>query len=153
MPERLRGRPVEILLVEDSPSDVLLTREALAAAGVRHHLHVVGDGVAAMAFLRREASYAAAPRPDAIFLDLNLPKKDGRQVLAEVKGDPDLRRIPVIVLTTSRAEQDIRRCYELNVNCYVEKPVDFTRFIEVMSAIKNFWFSAATLPPRRLDAR
>src|ERR687884_1433856 len=117
-------RAIEILLVEDSPGDVRLTREALRDGKVRNNLSVVTDGVEALAFLRREGRYADAPRPDLILLDLNLPKKDGREVLAEIKADPNLRRIPVVVLTTSEAEQDIVETYNLHANCYVKKPVD-----------------------------
>ena len=140
-------RPIEILMVEDSPSDALISREALAYAKVLNHLHVVEDGVRAIAFLRREGPYAQAPRPDLILLDLNLPKKDGREVLAEVKADDQLKTIPVVVLTTSRAEEDILRAYGLHANCYIAKPVDFVRFAEVVRAIEHFWFTIVSLPP------
>jgi chemotaxis family two-component system response regulator Rcp1 len=140
-------RPIEILMVEDSPSDALISREALAYAKVLNHLHVVEDGVRAIAFLRREGPYAQAPRPDLILLDLNLPKKDGREVLAEVKADDHLKTIPVVVLTTSRAEEDILRAYGLHANCYITKPVDFVRFAEVVRAIEHFWFTIVSLPP------
>ena len=140
------GRPVEVLLVEDNPGDVRLTREALKEAKVRNSLSVVGDGVEAMAFLRREGSYATAPRPDIVLLDLNLPKKDGREVLAEVKADPDLRRIPVVILTTSKAEEDILKTYDLHANCFVTKPVDFDQFIKVIQSIEGFWLTIVQLP-------
>ena len=142
----VRGRPVEILLVEDSPSDTELTIEALAAGKVCNNLSAVEDGVEAMAFLRREGPYADAPRPDLILLDLNLPRKDGREVLAEVKGDPDLKCIPVVVLTTSAAEQDVVRAYALHANCYITKPVDFRQFLGVVAAIENFWLMVVKLP-------
>lgn len=141
-----RGEPVEILLVEDSPSDVDLTREALEEAKVRNHLHVVGDGARALAFLRREDDFGHAPTPDLILLDLNLPKKDGREVLAEIKADPALRRIPVVVLTTSQAEEDILRSYDLHANCYVTKPVDLDQFIKVVRSIEDFWLEIVKLP-------
>lgn len=147
MSKRNPGRPIEILLVEDSPSDTDLTVEALKEGKVYNNLHVVEDGVQAMEFLRRQGAYADAPRPDLIMLDLNLPRKDGREVLAEIKGDPSLRPIPIVVLTTSRAEQDVLRAYELNANCYVTKPVDFTQFIDVVQTVENFWLSVVTLPP------
>ncbi len=140
------SRPVDILLVEDSPTDVLLAQEALEQAKVLNHLHVVSDGVEAMQYLRREAPYQDAVRPDLVLLDLNLPRKDGREVLAEIKGDPDLRRIPVVVLTTSKAEEDILRAYGLHANCYVAKPVDFDQFTLVVKAIENFWFTIVSLP-------
>jgi chemotaxis family two-component system response regulator Rcp1 len=142
------GRPVEILLVEDNPGDVRLTIEALRDAKVHNHLNVVGDGVAALAFLRREAPYRDAPRPDLILLDLNLPRKDGREVLAEIKADPDLRVLPVVVLTTSQAEQDIVQSYGLHANCYVSKPVDLDQFIRVVRSIEDFWLTVVKLPPR-----
>ncbi len=140
------GRPVEILLVEDNPGDVRLTQEALKEGKVRNHLSVAGDGVEAMAFLRREGSYATAPRPDIVLLDLNLPKKDGRQVLAEVKADPDLRRIPVVILTTSKAEEDILKTYDLHANCFITKPVEFEQFIKVVQSIEGFWLTIVQLP-------
>jgi CheY-like chemotaxis protein len=140
-------RLVEILLVEDSPSDTELTIEALREAKMRNHLSIVEDGVQAMEFLRRQGAYASAPRPDLIMLDLNLPRKDGREVLAEIKADPTLQTIPVVVLTTSRAEQDIARSYNLHANCYVTKPVDFERFLEVVHSIESFWLYIVTLPP------
>jgi CheY-like chemotaxis protein len=140
-------RPIEILLVEDSPSDTELTLEALRDFKVRNHVNVVEDGVQAMQFLRRQAPYDKAPRPDLIMLDLNLPRKDGREVLAEIKGDGDLKTIPIVVLTTSRADQDILRSYQLNANCYINKPVDFNQFLEVVRSIESFWLFVVTLPP------
>jgi two-component system response regulator len=133
-------------MVEDSPTDVLITEEALEQAKVRNHLHVVEDGVQAMAFLHQEDPYTQVPRPDLILLDLNLPRKDGREVLAEIKADERLKTIPVVILTTSRAEEDVLRAYGLHANCYITKPVDFTRFMEVVRAIENFWFTVVTLP-------
>jgi len=140
------GRPIEVLLVEDNPGDVRLTREALKEGKVRNNLSVAPDGVEAMAFLRREGIYSTAPRPDIILLDLNLPKKDGRQVLAEVKAAPELRRIPVVILTTSRAEEDILKTYDLHANCFITKPVDFEQFIKVVQSIESFWLSIVQLP-------
>ena len=140
-------RPVEILLVEDNPGDVRLTQEALKEGRVRNRLHVAGDGVEALAFLRREGRHASAPRPDLILLDLNLPKKDGREVLAEVKTDADLKRIPVVVLTTSEAEQDVLRSYDLHANCYITKPVDLEKFLGVVRSLEDFWLTIVRLPP------
>ena len=140
------GRPIEILLVEDNPGDVRLTIEALRDSKVRNNLHVAVDGVDALAFLRHEGRYAEAPRPDLILLDLNLPKKDGREVLAEIKADAILRTIPVVILTTSRAEQDVLRSYELQANCYISKPVDLDQFITVVKSIEDFWLTIVTLP-------
>ncbi len=139
-------KPIDILLVEDSPTDVLLAQEALEQAKMLNTLHVVSDGVEAMEFLRREAPFEEAVRPDLILLDLNLPRKDGREVLAEVKADPQLMRIPVVVLTTSQAEEDIAKAYGLHANCYISKPVDFERFSEVVRAIESFWFTVVSLP-------
>lgn len=141
------GSPVEILLVEDNPGDVRLTIEALKDAKMKNNLNIVGDGAEAMAFLRREGKYAAAPRPDLILLDLNLPKKDGREVLAEIKGAEDLKRIPVVVLTTSQAEEDILKTYGLHANCYVTKPVDLDQFIRVIKSLESFWLTIVKLPP------
>lgn len=140
------GGPVEILLVEDSPGDVRLTKEALKEGKVLNNLHVVGDGVEALAFLRKEGSYKNAVRPDLILLDLNLPKKDGREVLEEIKSDPVLKRIPVVILTTSNAEKDILKSYELHANCYVTKPVDFEQFITVVKSVEDFWLTVVKLP-------
>ncbi len=139
-------RPVEILLVEDSPSDADLTVEALSDGKVLNNLHWVEDGVEAIAFLRRQGKYSDAPRPDLILLDLNLPKKDGREVLAQIKADPTLKLIPVIVLTTSAAERDILKTYELNANCYVTKPIDLEQFISVIKVIELFWLAVVKLP-------
>jgi CheY-like chemotaxis protein len=141
------GQAIEILLVEDNPGDVELTMEALNGAKVRNRLHVVTDGVEAMAFLRREGKYADAPTPDLILLDLNLPRKDGREVLAEIKADPLLGRIPVVVLTTSEAERDVLQTYELHANCFVTKPVDLHQFLEVVKSIEGFWLTVVKLPP------
>jgi two-component system response regulator len=140
-------KPIEILLVEDNPGDVDLTREALDGCKVYNHLHVVEDGEQAMAFLKREPGFEDVPFPDLILLDLNLPKKDGRQVLAEIKADQVLRRIPVVVLTTSQAEEDILRIYNLHANCYVTKPLDFDQFVHVVRSIEDFWLSIVVLPP------
>jgi CheY-like chemotaxis protein len=140
------SRPIDILLVEDSPGDVRLTREALAEGKVRNRLSVVADGMEAMDFLRRRRRFADAPRPDLILLDLNLPRKDGREVLEEVKADPDLRRIPVVVLTTSRTEEDILRSYNLHANCYITKPMDLDKFFAVIKAIDDFWLTVVRLP-------
>lgn len=145
----LRIAPIELLLVEDSEADVRLTQEALHAAKVWNHLWVVEDGVKAIAFLKQQAPYADAPRPDLILLDLNLPRKDGRQVLMEIKADPSLRRIPVVILTTSRDEEDILRAYDLHANCYIPKPVDFNRFMEVVKSIEDFWLTVVKLPVMR----
>jgi two-component system, chemotaxis family, response regulator Rcp1 len=142
----LNGRPVEILLVEDNPGDVRLTIEALREGKVRNHLNVATDGVEVIAYLRREGKYADAVRPDLMLLDLNLPRKDGRQVLAEIKADDDLRTIPVVILTTSKADEDIVRSYNLHANCYVTKPVDLDQFITVVKSIEDFWLTIVTLP-------
>ncbi|MBI2953369.1 MAG: response regulator [Chloroflexi bacterium] len=140
------GRAVEILLVEDNAGDVRLTIEALKEGKVYNNLHVTGDGVEALAFLHREGKYANAPRPDIILLDLNLPKKDGREVLRELKQDPALMCIPVVVLTTSKAEEDILRTYELHANCYITKPVDLDQFMAVVKSIEDFWLTIVKLP-------
>lgn len=139
-------RPIEVLLVEDDEGDVLMTREALDEGKVFNRLNVVGDGVEALAYLRREKPYAEVTRPDLVLLDLNLPKRDGLQVLEEVKADPDLRRIPIVVLTTSEAEEDVLRSYDLHANAYVTKPVDFDRFVEVIRQIDDFFISVVRLP-------
>ncbi|HEV3386366.1 MAG TPA: response regulator [Gemmata sp.] len=139
-------QPVEILLVEDSPTDVLLAKEALEYSKIVNNLHSVPDGVEAMAFLRKEGKYRDTPRPGLILLDLNLPRKDGREVLAEIKNDEKLKRIPVVVLTTSKSEADVLKAYGLHANCYIVKPVDFEKFAEVVKNIENFWFSVVTLP-------
>ena len=142
------SKPIDILLVEDSPTDALLTKRALADARLINRLHIVEDGVEAIAFLRRQPPYADAPRPQLILLDLNLPRKDGREVLAEIKADEDLRVIPVVVLTTSKSEEDVLRSYKLHANCYITKPVDFSSFAEAVVSLENFWFAVVTLPPR-----
>jgi chemotaxis family two-component system response regulator Rcp1 len=139
--------PVEILLVEDNPGDVRLTQEALKEGKVYSNLHWAKDGVEALEFLRREGKHAGAPRPDIILLDLNLPKKDGREVLLEIKNDDRFKQIPVVVLTTSKAEEDVWRSYELHANCYVTKPVDLEKFIHVVQSIDRFWLTVVTLPP------
>jgi two-component system response regulator len=140
------GRPIEILLVEDSSTDVMLAEEALEHAKMRNNLHVVKDGVEAMAFLRNEGKYFDVPRPDLMLLDLNMPRKDGREVLAEVKADDNLKTIPVVVLTTSQAQEDVLKAYGLHANCYISKPVDFQQFTNVVQAIDQFWFTVVTLP-------
>ena len=140
------SRSIEILLVEDNPGDARLTLEAMREAKLQNRMHVVEDGVEAMEFLRREGRFGDAPRPDLILLDLNLPKKDGREVLAEVKSDPDLKRIPVVVLTTSQAEEDVVRAYNLHANCYVTKPVDLAQFMKIVAQIDAFWVKVVTLP-------
>jgi CheY-like chemotaxis protein len=139
---------MDILLVEDNPGDARLAAEAFKEGGSQTRLHVVQDGIEAMAFLRGEGRYASEPRPDLVLLDLNLPRMDGRQVLAEIKRDKVLKRTPVIVLTTSQAETDILHGYELHANCYIVKPVDFDRFIEVVKGIESFWRNLVRLPPR-----
>ena len=139
-------KPVEMLLVEDNPGDARLAMEALKDAKVNNNLNWVKDGVEAMTFLRRQDEYTDAPRPDVILLDLNLPKKDGREVLADIKGDDDLRRIPVVILTVSSAEEDIMKTYNLHANCYIQKPLDLGQFIEVVKSIQSFWLSIVKLP-------
>jgi CheY-like chemotaxis protein len=142
-----RARKVEILLVEDNPGDERLTREALKEGKVYSNLHWVKDGVEAMEFLQRRGRYAEAPRPDIILLDLNLPKKDGREVLEEIKTSENLKSIPVVILTTSKAEEDVLKTYNLHANCYVTKPVDLEKFIVVVKSIDAFWLTVVTLPP------
>jgi CheY-like chemotaxis protein len=142
------ARPIEILLVEDDPGDVLMTREALEDSKVINNLHVVDNGEEAIAFLRCEGDYAGSPRPDLVLLDLNLPRLDGREVLALVKADEDLRRIPVVVLTTSEAEEDVLRSYDLHANAYVTKPVDFEQFSKVIRQIDDFFITVVRLPKR-----
>lgn len=141
-------RPIDVLLVEDDPGDVLMTREAFEDNKVANNLYVVNDGVMAMEFLRKEGQYVDAPTPDLVLLDLNLPRMDGREVLAALKEDPELRRIPVVVLTTSEAEEDVLRSYSLHANAYVTKPVDFSRFIEVVRQIDEFFVTVVRLPSR-----
>lgn len=142
----MNPRPLVILLVEDNPADVRLTREAFREGKIQNTLHVVQDGVEALAFLRRQGAHAEASRPDLILLDLNLPRKDGREVLADIKDDPLLRRIPVVILTTSRSEADVLRTYDLHANCYVTKPVDLEQFFDVIRSVETFWLVAVTLP-------
>ena len=142
----IMGKPIEILLVEDNPGDVRLTIESLKGAKVVNHLNVASDGIEALALLRQQGRYVNAARPDLILLDLNLPKKDGREVLAEIKADDDLKRIPVVVLTTSHAEEDILKSYNLHANCYVTKPMDLEQFITVVKSIEDFWFTVVKLP-------
>ena len=142
------ARVVEILLVEDNEGDVRLTREALKEGRIRNRLSVVPDGEQALAFLRREGVHVDAPRPDLILLDLNLPRLDGREVLAAIKNDPALKSIPVVVLTSSRTEQDLLRAYDLHANCFITKPVEFEQFIEVVRSIEDFWLTIVVLPPR-----
>jgi len=142
-------RPAQVLLVEDSVDDVELTLEALKDSKVRMDVHVVADGMAAMNFLRREGEYADKPRPDLVLLDLNLPLMDGREVLKEIRNDPDLTDLPVVVLTTSQSEEDICKAYKLHANCYISKPVDFIRFSEIIKQIEGFWFQLVRLPRRR----
>ena len=141
-------KPVDVLLVEDDPGDVLLTEETLLGSKIRTNLHVVGDGVEALAFLRREGTYADVPRPDLILLDLNMPRKDGREVLADIKQDPDLKTIPVAVLTTSSQDEDILKSYELHANCYITKPVGLEQFSTVVQSLEDFWFAIVKLPPK-----
>jgi len=143
----VQGRAAEVLLVEDNPGDIRLAREALRESELRVNLSVARDGVEALALLRREGCWCDAPRPDIILLDLNLPRRDGREVLAEVKQDPDLKRIPIVVLTTSKAEQDVIKAYDLHANCYVTKPVDLDEFTWLVNLIQRFWFTVVQLPP------
>lgn len=143
----MNPRPIEILLVEDNPGDVRLTQEAMKETKVRNTMHVVSDGEEAIAFLRKEGKHPKAPRPDLIILDLNLPKKGGREVLAEIKADESLRTIPVVVLTISKSEEDILKSYKLNANCYITKPIDLDQFVKVVKAIEDFWLSIVKLPP------
>ena len=146
MGSRVNGGPIEILLVEDNPADVRLMQEGLKDAKLHNSISVVYDGVEALAFLRKEGNYASTPRPDLILLDLNLPRKDGREVLQEIKSDEQLRRIPVVVLTSSEAEQDIIRAYDSHANCYITKPADFDQFVKVVRSIEDFWFTIVRLP-------
>ena len=141
------GKPVEILLVEDNPGDARLAREALKDSKIRNSLSHVEDGVEALAFLRQQGDYAAAPRPDLILLDLNLPRKDGREVLAEIMQDPDLKRIPVVILTISKDEEDVLKSYSLHANCFITKPIDLGQFMKVVKSIEDFWLTIVKLPP------
>lgn len=142
------SRPLDILLIEDNPADVRLTQEAFRDAKVQNRIHVVGDGVEAMAFLRRQGSFGSIPSPDLIILDLNLPRKDGREVLAEIKCDRTLKHIPVIALTTSQAEEDITKAYDLHVNCYITKPPDLDQFFAVIRSIEDFWLKVVRYPTK-----
>lgn len=141
------GKPIDILLVEDNPGDVRLAKEALKESKMKNAIHVAEDGMQAMAFLRREGKYADVPHPDLVLLDLNLPRKDGREVLAEIKNDDDLKRIPVVILTVSSAEEDILKTYNLHANCYITKPIDLDQFIKVVKSIEDFWLTIVKLPP------
>ena len=140
-------RAIDILLVEDNPGDARLTREALSQSKVRNHLHLARDGEEAMAFLRREGAFAAAPTPDLVLLDLNLPRRDGREVLEDIKKDPALMQIPVVVLTSSQADEDVLRSYRLHANCFITKPVDLEQLTKVVQGIEQFWFTVVRLPP------
>jgi chemotaxis family two-component system response regulator Rcp1 len=140
------GEMVDILLVEDNEGDARLAKEAMRDSKIRNTLHHVTDGEEALAFLRKEGKYSQVPRPDLILLDLNLPKKDGRQVLAEIKVDEDLKRIPVVILTVSSAEEDILKVYNLHANCYITKPIDFTQFMKVVRSVEDFWLTIVKLP-------
>ena len=148
-----RLKPVEILLVEDNPGDVRLTIEALKESKILNRLHLAEDGLEALEFLRKEGKFEGSPSPDLILLDLNLPKKDGREVLEEIKKEDSLKRIPVVILTTSSADADIMKTYELHANCYITKPVDIEQFIKVVKTVGDFWFSIVKLPPDRQDSR
>ena len=148
---RIVARPIEILLVEDNPGDVRLTVEALREGRILNNMNVVNDGVDAMEYLRHEGRHRDAVRPDLVLLDLNLPKRDGREVLADMKADASLKYIPVVILTTSQAEEDVLKAYGLHANCYVTKPVDFDSFISVIRSIREFWFTVVTLPPYAPD--
>jgi chemotaxis family two-component system response regulator Rcp1 len=147
MTGELNLKTIDILLVEDDPGDVRLTREALKEGKVLNTLQVVGDGIAALEYLRHEGRYSKSPHPDIILLDLNLPKMDGRELLAKIKTDSKLRRIPVVILTTSKAEEDILKSYDLHANCYITKPVDMDQFINVVKSVEKFWFTIVKLPP------
>jgi two-component system, chemotaxis family, response regulator Rcp1 len=146
MTEPRETKAIDILLVEDNPGDVRLTREALKEGKVLNTLHVVGDGIEALEFLRHEGKYEKSAHPDIILLDLNLPRKDGREVLAEIKQDDDLKRIPVVILTSSKADEDVLKSYNLHANCYITKPLDFFQFTRVVQSIENFWLSIVKLP-------
>lgn len=148
MPESVPSQPIEVLLVEDDPGDVLMTQEAFADYKIANRLTVVTNGEDAIAYLRKQGRYAEVPTPDLVLLDLNLPRRDGREVLRDVKGDPELRRIPVVVLTTSEAEEDVLASYDLHANAYVRKPVDFDQFVTAVRAIDDFFITVVRLPPR-----
>lgn len=147
MSDKAKGKPIEILLIEDNPGDVRLTREALKEGKLRNVMSVAEDGAVALEFLRRQGKFKDAPRPDLILLDLNLPGKDGREVLTEIKGDPDLRRIPVVILTTSQDEQDVLKAYDNYANCYITKPLGLDQFISVVESVEDFWLGIVKLPP------
>jgi chemotaxis family two-component system response regulator Rcp1 len=144
----MTAKPVDILLVEDNPGDVRLAKEALKECKIDNTVYVAQDGIEALAFLRKEGEHEKAPRPDLILLDLNLPRKSGREVLAEVKADPSLRRIPIVVMTVSRDEEDVLKAYNLHANCYITKPIDFGQFIRITKSIEDFWFRIVKLPPK-----
>ena len=144
----MNAKPVDILLVEDNPGDVRLAKEALKECKIDNTVYVAQDGIEAMAFLHKEGQHAKAPRPDLILLDLNLPRKSGREVLEEVKADPELRRIPIVVMTVSRDEEDVLKAYNLHANCYITKPIDFGQFIRITRSIEDFWFRIVKLPPK-----
>jgi two-component system, chemotaxis family, response regulator Rcp1 len=146
--DNFSGKAIDILLVEDNPGDVRLAQEALKESKIKNQLFIVEDGVEAMAFLRQQGKYAAVSRPDLILLDLNLPRKSGREVLAEIKSDEKLKRIPVVVLTVSRAEEDILKCYNNYANCYITKPLDFNQFMKITKSIEEFWLTIVRLPPK-----
>jgi CheY-like chemotaxis protein len=146
--DSISAKMIDILLVEDNPGDVRLAQEALKESKVKNRLYIVDDGVEAMAFLRQQGKYAGAPRPDLVLLDLNLPRKSGREVLAEIKTDETLKRIPVVILTVSKAEEDIIKCYDYHANCYITKPLDFNQFMEVTKSIEEFWLTIVKLPPK-----
>ena len=145
--EKPGPHPVQILIIEDNPADARLVREVMRDSKILNEIQWVPDGVEALAFLRRQGKYASSPRPNIIFLDLNMPRKDGRDVLREVKADAGLRSIPIVVMTSSQAEEDIARAYDQNANCYVRKPIDFAQFHEVVKSIESFWFATVELPP------
>lgn len=147
MNKSIAAHPIVVLMVEDNPTDVLIAKEGLFSAKMLNTLHVVDDGIEAMEFLRRQGKHAGAPRPDLILLDLNMPRMNGHEVLAEIKADDDLKHIPVVILTTSKSEEDISKAYGLHANCYISKPVDFDEFTDVVQTIQAFWFSVVTLPP------
>lgn len=144
---RVATRPIVILMVEDNPTDVMIAKEGLLSAKVSNILHVADDGIEAMAFLHQQGKHAAAPRPDLVLLDLNMPRMGGQEVLAAIKADPKLKNIPVVILTTSKADEDISKAYAHHANCYIAKPVDFDQFTRVVQTIQDFWFSVVTLPP------
>lgn len=147
---KMMYRPIDILLVDDNPGDVRLTKEVLLEGRVLNRIHVAWDGVEALEFLHRAGKFANAPRPDIILLDLNMPRMDGRECLARIKSDPDLHRIPVVILTTSEADQDVLRSYDLHANCYISKPVDLEQFMRVVKTIKQFWFTIVHLPDEEI---